>query len=130
VNWRFVPKGDSRECLQKQSSDHLFSAYPKENLTFVDNTNYYYAFNYAFIVPSLHSTPRSLKMTISSVSSNIISPAINNSQNVPQSNSKEVRGEKENDGDRDDGASSKVTAPTPTVNTSGQTTGAIINVKA
>jgi hypothetical protein len=69
-------------------------------------------------------------MAISSVSSNNISQAINNNQGVPQSTSKEVRGEKENDGDRDDGASSRVTAPTPTVNTSGQTTGAIINVKA
>jgi hypothetical protein len=69
-------------------------------------------------------------MAISSVSSNIFSQLINNSQSIPQSNSKEVRGEKENDGDSDDGAPSKVTAPTPTANTSGQTTGAIINVKA
>jgi hypothetical protein len=69
-------------------------------------------------------------MSISPVSSNIISQAINNTQSVPQSASKEIRGEKENDGDRDDGASSKVTTPTPTVNTSGQTVGSTIHVTA
>jgi hypothetical protein len=69
-------------------------------------------------------------MAISSVSSNISSQVSNIKQSVPPPASSEVRGEKENDGDSDDGASSKINAPAPTVNTHGQTVGTTINVTA
>jgi len=56
---------------------------------------------------------------------------VSQTQPQPQSYAERVA-EKENDGDRDDG--SKVAAVNdqvkPTVNTSGQTIGAVINVKA
>ncbi len=63
-------------------------------------------------------------MSISSVSSNISSQVSSLQQNIPS-----ARAEKENDGDKDDG-SSKMNAAKPTVNTSGQTIGANINVTA
>jgi hypothetical protein len=69
-------------------------------------------------------------MTISSVSSNISSQVSNIKQSAPLPASSEVRGEKENDGDNDDGTSSKVNAPKPTVNTYGQTLGTLINIAA
>lgn len=51
-------------------------------------------------------------------------------QPQPQSHAERVS-EKENDGDRDDGGMAAVNAtPQPTVNTSGQTVGSILNVKA
>lgn len=69
-------------------------------------------------------------MAISPVSPNISSQVGSTKQSAPPPVSSEVRGEKENDGDKDDGASSKVNAAAPTVNTSGQATGTIINVTA
>lgn len=70
-------------------------------------------------------------MTISSVSPNTSSQIGSVKPNVPHPAPTEVRGEKENDGDRDDGGAPKVSAPpAPTVNTSGQTIGSIINVTA
>ena len=69
-------------------------------------------------------------MSISPVSPNISSQIGTVKQNTTPPASTEVRGEKENDGDKDDGASSKVSAPAPTVNTSGQTIGSTINVTA
>ena len=69
-------------------------------------------------------------MTISPVSPNISSQVGSTKQSAPPPASAEVSGEKKNDGDKDDGASSKVNATAPTVNTSGQTTGTIINVTA
>lgn len=66
-------------------------------------------------------------MVISSVSLNISSQVGNVKQSTPPPASTEVRGEKENDGDRDDGASSKTA---PTVNTSGHTTGTTISTSA
>lgn len=68
-------------------------------------------------------------MTITPVSPNFSSQVGTVKQSTPPPNT-EVRGEKENDGDKDDGASSKVSAPVPTVNTSGQTIGTTINVTA
>lgn len=68
-------------------------------------------------------------MTISSVSSNIGNQVNNIKQSAPPANA-EVRGEKENDGDSDDGASSRINAAAPTVNTSGQTIGTTISVTA
>lgn len=68
-------------------------------------------------------------MTISPVSPNI-SSQIGSTQNTPQVASTEVRSEKENDGDADEGASPKVSAIAPTVNTSGQTIGTTISVAA
>lgn len=52
-------------------------------------------------------------------------------QPQPQSYAERIA-EKENDGDRDDGskASAAPAQPQPTVNTSGQTVGSIISVKA
>lgn len=68
-------------------------------------------------------------MAISSVSSGYSNVAALQSQNQPARVS-----EKENDGDSDDGSSSKVAATSApqgaTVNTSGQTIGSIINVQA
>lgn len=69
-------------------------------------------------------------MSITPVSQNISSQAGSVKQSIPSLASSEVRGEKENDGDKDDGVSSKINATAPTVNTSGQTIGAIINVTA
>jgi hypothetical protein len=69
-------------------------------------------------------------VVIGSVSSGILSQASNIKQNTTIPANSEVRGEKENDGDRDDGASSKVNVSSPTVNTIGQTIGATINVTA
>ena len=63
-------------------------------------------------------------MAVSSVSSNT-----NQVQHLQQS-APPVRAEKENDGDKDDGASTKINAPKPTVNTSGQTIGSTISVTA
>lgn len=68
-------------------------------------------------------------MAISPVSPNISSQVGTAKQSAPPV-STEVRGEKENDGDKDDGVPTKVNATAPTVNTSGQTTGTIINVTA
>ena len=68
-------------------------------------------------------------MAISPVSPNISSQVGTIKQSTPPA-SAEVRGEKENDGDKDDGASSKVNAAAPTVNTSGQAIGTTISVKA
>lgn len=68
-------------------------------------------------------------MTISPVSSNAGNQVSNIKQSAPPANA-EVRGEKENDGDSDDGASSRINAAAPTVNTSGQTIGATISVTA
>jgi hypothetical protein len=66
-------------------------------------------------------------MAISSVSSGSVNFAAMQSPVHAES----VR-ERENDGDSDDGASQSVAAtqPRPTVNTSGQTIGSIINVQA
>jgi hypothetical protein len=67
-------------------------------------------------------------MAVNSVtSSNYVSQV----QPQPQPNAERV-GEKENDGDRDDGskAAAVQNAPKPTVNTQGQTIGSVINVKA
>ena len=64
-------------------------------------------------------------MAISSVSSNISSQVSNIKPSAPP-----VRAERENDGDKDDGSASKVSAAKPTVNTSGETIGANVNVKA
>ena len=69
-------------------------------------------------------------MAINPVSPNISSQIGSTKQSAPPPVGTEVRGEKENDGDKDDGASSKVNAAAPTVNTSGQTIGATINVTA
>lgn len=68
-------------------------------------------------------------MAISPVSPNISSQVGNVKQSTPPA-SAEVRGEKENDGDKDDGASSRVNATKPTVNTSGQAIGTIISATA
>lgn len=68
-------------------------------------------------------------MAISSVSPNISNQVSNIKQSTPPADA-EVRGEKENDGDSDDGASSKVNAAKPTVNTSGQSIGTTISVTA
>ncbi|HZW26106.1 MAG TPA: hypothetical protein VFF26_11530 [Gallionella sp.] len=66
-------------------------------------------------------------MAISSVSSGSVNLAAMQSP----VHAENVR-ERENDGDSDDGASQSVAAaqPRPTVNTSGQTIGSIINVQA
>lgn len=63
-------------------------------------------------------------MAVSSVSINSYAQLNRVQQSAP-----EVRGERENDGDRDDGAA-KVAAIGPTVNTSGQTIGTNISVTA
>lgn len=63
-------------------------------------------------------------MAVSSVSANSYTQLNRIQQGTPV-----VRGERENDGDRDDGAA-KVAAIGPTVNTSGQTIGATISVTA
>lgn len=68
-------------------------------------------------------------MSISSVSSNI-SSQVNDIKRISQPVHSEVRGEKENDGDRDDGASHGINATAPTVNTSGQAIGTTISVTA
>ncbi len=68
-------------------------------------------------------------MSISPVSPNISSQIGNIKQSTPPA-SAEVRGEKENDGDSDDGGLSKVNAAKPTVNTSGQAIGTTISVIA
>jgi hypothetical protein len=67
-------------------------------------------------------------MAINSVSSNNSSQVSSIKQSVPQPVSAEVRGKKENESD--DGASSKINAAKPTVNTSGQTIGNTISVAA
>lgn len=64
-------------------------------------------------------------MTISSVSSNSSSQVSNIKPSAPP-----VATEKEHDGDKDDGASSKINSTAPTVNSSGQTTGTTISVTA
>jgi len=69
-------------------------------------------------------------MAISPVSPNISSQVGSTKQSAPPPVSTGVRGEKENDGDSDAGASSKINASAPTVNTSGQTTGTTISVTA
>ena len=69
-------------------------------------------------------------MPISPVSPNISSQVGSTKQSAPLPASVEVRGEKENDGDKDDSVASKINATAPTVNTSGQITGTIINVTA
>lgn len=69
-------------------------------------------------------------MAISPVSPNISSDVGNIKQSSPPPVSAEVRREKENDGDKDDAASSKINATAPTVNTSGQTIGTTISVTA
>jgi hypothetical protein len=63
-------------------------------------------------------------MDINSVSPNISSLVGNVKQSTPPPVSAEDRGEKEHDGDRDDGASST------SVNTSGHTTGTTISTAA
>jgi hypothetical protein len=63
-------------------------------------------------------------MEISPVSPNVSSQVGNVKQSTPPPASTEVRGEKEHDGDRDDGASS------PSVNTSGHTTGTTVSTAA
>lgn len=68
-------------------------------------------------------------MVISPVAPNI-SSQIGSTQNNPPVSSTEVRGEKEKDGDANKGASPKVSAIAPTVNTSGQTIGTTISVAA
>lgn len=64
-------------------------------------------------------------MAISSVSPNISSQVSNIKPSTPP-----VRAERENDGDKDDGSASKVSAAKPTVNTGGEVVGANISVKA
>jgi hypothetical protein len=68
-------------------------------------------------------------MAISSIGS--ASNYVSQVQPQPQSHAERVA-EKENDGDRDDGgmAAAMNAASRPTVNTSGQTVGSIISVKA
>lgn len=68
-------------------------------------------------------------MAISPVSPNISSQIGTVKQSAPPANT-EVRGEKENDGDKDDGGASSVNATKPTVNTSGQAIGTTISVTA
>lgn len=68
-------------------------------------------------------------MAISPITPNI-SSQIGSTQNNPPVSGTEVRGEKENGGDTDKGASPKVSAIAPTVNTSGQTIGTTISVSA
>lgn len=68
-------------------------------------------------------------MAISPITPNI-SSQIGSTQNNPPISSAGIRGEKEKDGDKDEGASSKVSAIAPTVNTSGQTIGTTISVSA
>lgn len=69
-------------------------------------------------------------MAINSVLSNTSFQVGNVRQSSTPPANAEVRGEKENDGDSDDGVSSNVNAIKPTVNTSGQSIGTIINVTA
>ncbi|BBI99593.1 hypothetical protein FGKAn22_12860 [Ferrigenium kumadai] len=68
-------------------------------------------------------------MAISSVNSG--SNYVSQVQPQPQTHAERVA-EKENDGDRDDGGmAAAMNAPSqPTVNTSGQTVGSVISVKA
>lgn len=66
-------------------------------------------------------------MAVSSVSTSSYTQLNKIQQSAP-----EVRGERENDGDRDDGAAAKVAAaaPKPTVNTMGEAIGTTISVTA
>lgn len=68
-------------------------------------------------------------MAINSINSG--SNYVSQVQPQPQSHAERIA-EKENDGDRDDGgmASAVSATPQPAVNTSGQTVGSILNVKA
>lgn len=64
-----------------------------------------------------------------------ISPVSSSYSNIANTQApihSERAGERENDGDQDDGGSAAVTAaqPRPTVNTSGQVIGSILNVQA
>lgn len=68
-------------------------------------------------------------MAISPITPNI-SSQIGSTQNNPPLASTEVRGEKASDGNADKGASPRVSAIAPTVNTSGQTIGTTISVSA
>jgi hypothetical protein len=68
-------------------------------------------------------------MAISPVSPNVSSQVANVRQSVPPA-SAEVRGEKENDGDRDDGGAAPVNVIKPTVNNNGQSIGTTISVTA
>ena len=69
-------------------------------------------------------------MAINPVSPYFSSQVGNIKQSEPSPIRVEVHGEKKNDGDKNDGASSKIIATAPTVNTSGQTIGTIISVTA
>jgi hypothetical protein len=85
------------------------------------------------LLPAVSFANKEKTMSITSVASGVNLPATAHVPTAPEAGEKTVNGrDARNDGDADDGATTTAApaSAAPTVNTSGQTVGTLVNVKA